>query len=91
MATTDTRPTGSASAADAALADILDEIGVPRPVLTEARNRRDLVLDIAMEHEAARARYVSGSVARHAQSPSRGHGLRHQGGSPRTAIPPVRA
>jgi cyclopropane fatty-acyl-phospholipid synthase-like methyltransferase len=28
---------------------------------------------------------------RHAQSPSRGHGLRHQGGSPRTAIPPVRA
>jgi hypothetical protein len=63
MATTDTRPTGSTSAADAALADILDEIGVPRPVLTEARNRRDLVLDIAMEHEAARARYVSGSVA----------------------------
>jgi hypothetical protein len=58
-----TRSTGSRSAADAALADILQEIAVPRAVLKEAKDRRDLVLEIAMEHDAARARYVSGSVA----------------------------
>jgi hypothetical protein len=42
---------------------ILKEIAVPLPVLAEAKRRRDLVLTIAMEHVAACARYVSGSVA----------------------------
>lgn len=63
MATLNTRPAGSTDAADAALEDILSEIAVPRRVLDEAKRRRNLVLDLAMEHDAARARYVSGSVA----------------------------
>jgi len=63
MATPTTRSTESTSAADAALSDILAEIAVPQPVLDEAKKRRNLVLDIAIEHDAARARYVSGSVA----------------------------
>lgn len=63
MHTFATRSTGSTSPADDALSGILREIAVPRAVLDEARRRRDLVLDIAMEHDAARARYVSGSVA----------------------------
>lgn len=64
MSTTySTRSVGSRSAADAALGDILEEIAVPKAVLKEAKDRRDLVLEIAMEHDAARARYASGSVA----------------------------
>lgn len=63
MATSTTRSTESTRAADAALEDILDAIAVPKPVLDEAKARRNLVLDIAMKHTAARARYVSGSVA----------------------------
>jgi hypothetical protein len=63
MATASTHSTPSTSPADAALAEILGEIGVPRPVLKEAKTRRDLVLEIAMDHDAARDCYVSGSVA----------------------------
>lgn len=55
--------TKSTSPADAALAAILREIAVPRAVLDEAKRRRKVVLEAAMEHEAARAAYVSGSVA----------------------------
>lgn len=62
MTTFATRTIGS-SAADAALEEILREIAVPMPVLEEAKRRRKLVLGIAMEHGAARAAYVSGSVA----------------------------
>lgn len=58
-----TRSVGSSTQADEALQAILREIAVPKAVLIEARDRRDLVLDIAMEHDAARDRYVSGSVA----------------------------
>ena len=63
MATFATRLPASNSPADAALEAILQEIAVPKAVLTEARHRRDLVLELAMTHEAARAKYVSGSVA----------------------------
>ena len=63
MATPTKRAARSATPADDALADIVREIAVPRPVLDEAKKRRDLVLQIAMLHEAARASYVSGSVA----------------------------
>lgn len=51
--------------ADAALEEILKEISVPMPVLEEARRRRDRVLAIAEEHDAARkgAGFASGSVA----------------------------
>lgn len=55
----------SSSAADPALAEILKEISVPMPVLEEAKRRRDRVLVIAEEHDAARdgAGFASGSVA----------------------------
>jgi hypothetical protein len=55
----------SNSAADIALAEILEEISVALPVLEEARRRRDRVLAIAEEHDAARdgAGFASGSVA----------------------------
>jgi hypothetical protein len=51
--------------ADRALDEILKEISVPLPVLKEARSRRDLVLAVAEEHDAARdgAGFASGSVA----------------------------
>ncbi len=51
--------------ADAALNEILQEISVPMAVLEEARRRRDRVLAIAEEHDAARdgAGFASGSVA----------------------------
>ena len=51
--------------ADAALDEILHEISVPMAVLEEARRRRDRVLAIAEEHDAARDRagFTSGSVA----------------------------
>jgi hypothetical protein len=51
--------------ADAALEEILKEISVPLAVLEEARRRRDRVLKIAEEHDAARdgAGFASGSVA----------------------------
>lgn len=51
--------------ADAALDEILHEISVPMAVLEEARRRRDRVLTIAEEHDAARdgAGFASGSVA----------------------------
>jgi hypothetical protein len=51
------------SVGDAALEAILGEIAVPVDVLEEAKRRRGVVLQAAMEHEAARAAYVSGSVA----------------------------
>jgi hypothetical protein len=53
----------SSSAVDAALAEILREIAVPMAVLEEAKKRRELVLTIAMRHDAARAAFRSGSVA----------------------------
>lgn len=55
----------STSAADAALTEILKEISVPIDVMEEARRRRDRVLKIAEEHDAARDRagFPSGSVA----------------------------
>lgn len=51
--------------ANAALAEILTEISVPLAVLEEARRRRDRVLRIAEQHDAARdgAGFASGSVA----------------------------
>src|SRR5205807_165617 len=61
--TIDVRSSGSQTPADAALREILLEIAVPKAVLDEARRRRKLVLDIAMQHPAARDHYVSGSVA----------------------------
>lgn len=53
------------AAADSALAEILTEISVSMAVLKEARRRRDLVLALAEEHDAARngAGFSSGSVA----------------------------
>jgi hypothetical protein len=66
MSTDATPPTGSGSTgADEALGEILKEISVPMAVLEEARRRRDRVLVIAEEHEAARdgAGFPSGSVA----------------------------
>lgn len=53
---------GSPTPADHVLGDILKEIAVPRDVLEEARKRRDLVLGIAMRHQAARAGFNSGSI-----------------------------
>jgi hypothetical protein len=55
----------SVSAADIALAQILEEISVPMPVLEEAKSRRNRILAIAEEHDAARdgAGFASGSVA----------------------------
>lgn len=58
-----TRRTGTKVPVDGVLQEILKGIAVPLLVLAEAKRRRDLVLTIAMEHTAARARYVSGSVA----------------------------
>jgi hypothetical protein len=44
----------STSAADAVIEEILQEISVPMAVLEEAKRRRELVLSIAMQHDAAR-------------------------------------
>lgn len=63
MSTISTRPTGSSIPADDVLGDILKEIAVPRDVLEEAKSRRNLVLQIAMKHEAARDWFNSGSIA----------------------------
>jgi hypothetical protein len=63
MSTPVTRSTGSSTPADDVLGDILRQIAVPMEVLEEARSRRDLVLKIAMKHDAARARFNSGSIA----------------------------
>jgi hypothetical protein len=49
--------------AEAALNAIRDEIAVPRPVMKEAKDRRNLVLKLASGHRAARDTHVSGSVA----------------------------
>jgi hypothetical protein len=51
--------------ADAALDEILYEVSVQMALLEEARRRRDRVLTIAEEHDAARdgADFASGSVA----------------------------
>jgi hypothetical protein len=62
MAMTTTRK--KASAADGALEAIRREISVPFEILQAAKDRRDLVLAAAMEHQAARAAYRSGSLAR---------------------------
>jgi hypothetical protein len=63
MSTFATRSTGSSTPADDVLGDIQRQIAVPADVLREARSRRDLVLEIAMKHDAARARFNSGSIA----------------------------
>jgi hypothetical protein len=63
MSTAPVRLAGSSSPAAPVLRSILEEISVPLDVLKEARARRDLVLSIAAAHQAARARYSSGSVA----------------------------
>jgi hypothetical protein len=55
--------TTKAPATTDVLQTILEEISVPLPVLTEARARRDLVLTIATQLQAATHRYSSGSVA----------------------------
>ena len=60
------RSSGSSSVgADEALEEIRREISVPMAVLEEARRRRQRVLSIAEEHDAARdgAGFPSGSVA----------------------------
>jgi hypothetical protein len=51
--------------ADATLDEILYEVSVQMALLEEARRRRDRVLTIAEEHDAARdgADFASGSVA----------------------------
>lgn len=58
-----TRSSGSFTVADEALDAIRREIEVPFHVLKEAKDRRDLVLEIADQHEATREIYRSGSVA----------------------------
>lgn len=58
-----TRRSGTEVPVDGVLREILNEIAVPLTVLGEAKRRRNLVLEIAMEHDAARAGYVSGSIA----------------------------
>jgi hypothetical protein len=49
--------------ADDVLRSVLRQIAVPMKVLEEARTRRNLVLELAMKHDAARARFNSGSIA----------------------------
>ncbi|UJA21149.1 hypothetical protein HJD18_13615 [Thermoleophilia bacterium SCSIO 60948] len=49
--------------AENVIEEILDEIRVPKPVLDEARSRRELVLEIAHSHRAGREKFRSGSVA----------------------------
>jgi hypothetical protein len=51
------------SPADRVLERILHEISVRQDVLDEAKKRRNLVCEIAMQHEAARRTYFSGSIA----------------------------
>jgi hypothetical protein len=48
---------------DKALAEVLHHIAVPRDVLGEAKARRNLVCEIAMQHPAARATWYAGSIA----------------------------
>ena len=57
------RPSGSKAPAETVIEEILDEIAVPKDVLREAKNRRNLVLDIAGKHPAGRKGFPSGSVA----------------------------
>jgi hypothetical protein len=49
--------------ADLVVERILRQIAVSSDVLNEAKRRRDLVLRIAHDHEAANRTYVSGSIA----------------------------
>ena len=49
--------------ADLVVEQILQQIAVSPDVLNEAKRRRDLVLRITREHEAANRTYVSGSIA----------------------------
>lgn len=63
MSTFTPRSKASSAPADKVLGDILHQIAVPMKVLQEARSRRDQVLSIAMKHDAARARFNSGSIA----------------------------
>lgn len=65
MSTIATRSIGSFVSTDEALEEIRRQISVPMAVLEEARRRRDRVLAIAEEHDAARdgAGFASGSVA----------------------------
>jgi hypothetical protein len=57
------RPSASKAPAETVIKEILDEIAVPEDVLREAKNRRNLVLEIAGKHPAAREGFPSGSVA----------------------------
>lgn len=50
-------------AGDKALAEILRHIAVPQDVLNEAKRRRNLVCELALEHPAARDKWYSGSIA----------------------------
>lgn len=63
MATTMPRSFGVSEPAAEPLRAILEEISVPMDVITEARRRRDLVLDIGLRHPSVRGRWSSGSVA----------------------------
>lgn len=51
------------SPADLVVEQILRQIAVPPDVLGEAKRRRDLILRVAREHEAANRSYRSGSIA----------------------------
>jgi hypothetical protein len=48
---------------DQVITEVLREIMVPAPHLTEAKRRRGVVCDLAMGHAAARGRWFSGSIA----------------------------
>ncbi len=54
---------GSKTPAETVIEEILDEIRVPKPILDEAKDRRNQVLEIADDHPAGRAPFRSGSVA----------------------------
>jgi hypothetical protein len=54
---------GSKTPAETVIEEILDEIRVPKPILDEAKDRRNLVLKIADAHPAGRKPFRSGSVA----------------------------
>lgn len=63
MSDANEKGSGSKTPAETVIEEILDEIRVPKPVLDEAKARRNLVLEIADRHPAGRAPFRSGSVA----------------------------
>jgi hypothetical protein len=54
---------GKKTPSETVIEEILDEIRVPKPILDEAKKRRDLVLKVADAHAAGREPFRSGSVA----------------------------